>query len=127
VGLIKHHQIPGNGSNILGPVPGKLIGTENNRIGNKRLSVAGLFQVFPGFGFKDYRGQIKFFRQLILPLFTQGGGQDDEDFPFSFRPLLGNDDTRFYGFSQPHLIGKDGSPVKGLIKGKKGGVYLMGV
>ena len=80
-----------------------------------------------GLGFKDDRGQVELFFQLLLPLFAERGREDQEDSPSPFGPSLGQDDSGLNGLPQANLIGKDYPLGQRRPEGEHGGIDLMGV
>ena len=86
-----------------------------------------LAQLVVVFRLQNQRLQTEFVLQLLMPLLAQVGRYDDEDAALALGPALGNDQARFDGFAQPHLVGKDDAFGQRTLKGKQRGIHLMRV
>ena len=62
-----------------------------------------------------------------MPLFTQVGGGDDEDFAPPLRAALCDDQPGFDGFAEADFVGKDDPAREGIATGKECGSDLVRV
>ena len=74
-----------------------------------------------------HRLDAKQVRQLVLPLPEQGPWQDDEDAGGDFRHQLSDDEPRFDGLAETHLVGKDAAALRDSPEGEHHGIYLVRV
>ena len=62
-----------------------------------------------------------------MPLFTQIGRHNNDNATFAFGPMLCKHQSRFDGFSQPNLIGKNDTSRQRILAGKQRCLNLMGI
>ena len=127
VRLVNDHEIPLNLPDIGVLGPGKLIGTQDDFFLHKRVQVALLDFLIERLRLQDEGGQKELVQQFLIPLLAEIGRQDDQDFSFSFRPFLGDDNARLDGLSQTYFIGENGAFGQGRAESKEGSLNLMRV
>ena len=129
VGFVDHHEIPRSPMDIGGLVAGKLVGANDHRI---LLRLEGTETAHPDRGVVGLRlqngaGQEEFLVHLLMPLFPEIRGRDDENPALPLRPFLGNDQPGFDGFSQADLVCEDRPLRKRRAESEQRGVYLVGI
>ena len=91
------------------------------------MAFPAIHKVASNFRVEDRRWQIELGFEFLLPLLSQGRGDDEENSAFPLCPPLGDDDTRLDGFSKADLVCENDAARKRRTKRKEGGVYLMGI
>ncbi|MNH02536.1 hypothetical protein D3C79_617790 [compost metagenome] len=106
--FIQHHQIPGNGLDVLRLGFGELIRAEHWAVGeHKRVSDALLAKRVVALGFQNQTLQIELVLQLLVPLLAQVGRSDDQDAPTTLGPALRDDQPSLDRLTQAHLVSQD--------------------
>lgn len=91
------------------------------------VEVAGLDLCVERTGFQDERGQEELVGEFLTPLLAEIGRHDDQEPALAFGPPLGKQDARLDGLTETHLVGEDGPFGQGRLKGKEGGLDLVGI
>lgn len=126
VRFVKYDKFPGDAFDIGRFGFGELVGTDDGALLVKRV-FAGFAQGGVVFLFEDDAIQAKFFLYFLMPLFTQVGGGDDEDFAPPLRAALCDDQPGFDGFAEADFIGKDDAAREGIAAGEMRGINLVRV
>src|SRR6516162_9340973 len=93
--LINDCEVPCNLSNVWFFRTGKLVGADDDLRAVKRVQVPLSNLLIECFGFQQHRGKEELVRKLLMPLFPQTRGDDDENLPLPFSPSLGQEDACF--------------------------------
>ena len=93
----------------------------------KGIRIAFFFKLVESFSFQYHGRQEKLIGQLLLPLRTQRGGQDQEDIALTLGPFLQDDDSCLDGFTKADLIGKNDALGKWRPESKQGRIHLVRV
>ena len=119
VGLIGYDQVPGPEQRKLVAL-GELVGA------NEDLRLApGCQESVLALRIEKRRWDDELLVQLLLPLLPQAGGCDDEDVALALRPVLGDDDARFDGLTEAHLVGQDDALQERCLQRVQGGIDLV--
>ena len=116
VGFIDDDEVPGDLFDVGGAGGGEVIGADGDMVG---LAKGG------GAAFQNNRRKGEFIGEFLLPLFAEGGGEDEEDFAAALGPALRHDDASFDGFAEPYFVGEEDALGEGGANGKEGGIDLV--
>lgn len=91
------------------------------------MGVPLLALLFVASSLQDQSLQIELVLQFLVPLLAQVGWRNDEDVTFALCPALGNNQARFNGLTQAHLIGQDDALRERAAKCEECCLNLMGI
>ncbi len=98
MGFIHHDKVPGDIANRISLASGKLIRADDNPARLEGVYDPGLGGLPEGLGFENFGCQVKFIGQLLMPLLSQIGWDDDQNPALAFGPALRNEESSFNGF-----------------------------
>jgi len=105
--LINDHQFPTESAHVCCFAAGKLVRADDDVLGVKWLEVPLLDLSIAGPEFENRAWQEELLLQLLVLLFTEMCGGDDQNTASAFGPFWGDDQTGFDGLSQAHFICQD--------------------
>src|ERR1700739_2245748 len=105
--LINHSEVPCDLSDIRLFGASKLVGADDDLGAVKRVEVPLSNLLVEGLGFQHHGGQEELVRKLLMPLFPQTRGDDDENLPLTFSPSLGQEDACLYCLAESYFISKE--------------------
>jgi hypothetical protein len=125
VGLVIHHDVPGQPAQIVDLGLGELIGADDRLAAIEGVGVALLSLLVVVLGLQDDRFERELVRQLLMPLLAQVGEDNDQDAALSLGPELGQHQPGLDGLAQPDLVGQDHAPRQGVAGGEERRVDLV--
>src|ERR1700722_13568684 len=105
--LINHSEVPCDLPDIRLFGASKLVGADDDLGTVKRVEVPLSNLLVEGLGLQQHGGQEELVRKLLMPLFPQTRGDNDENLALAFSPSLGQEDACLDCLAEPDLVGKD--------------------
>src|SRR5438045_3423840 len=107
MGLINDCEVPCDLPDIRLFGASKLIGADNDLGAVKRVEVPLSNLLVEGLGFQQHGGQEELVRKLLMPLFPQTRGDDDENLPLAFSPPLGQENACLDCLAESDFVSED--------------------
>ena len=115
VGLVDHHQVPGDPRDQRRPV-----GRERHRADDRHREIEGvlLARGLGGGAVQALADQAELLPHLVPPLRPERRRDEDEDAALPLRHQLGDHHPRFDGLAEAHLVGEDAAAVGDRLEGE---------